>query len=417
MRIAIVGTGISGLVAAHLLSERHDVTVFEADDRPGGHTNTVRVDLPDASVDVDTGFLVYNDRTYPNFIRLLERLGVATQASDMSFGVQDERTGIEWRATSLSTVLAQPSNALRPDFVRMLVDIARFNRIGRRILTDPPPLSVTLEDVLAGGRWSEGFRSWYLVPIGSSIWSADPTTFLRMPAYTFCRFFERHGLLAFGDQPQWRTVTGGARNYVDAILDPLRAEGRLRLGSPVDKVRRSDGGVELVGAAFGAESFDHVVLAGHAPQMLGLLSDADRLEREVLGALRTQPNRATLHTDASVMPRARRAWASWNYHRTDPEHDSATLTYYLNSLQSLDSDHPVFVTLNRDDVIDPDKVVASFDYAHPVVDGSSVAARARHDELNGRRNTWYAGAYWGSGFHEDGVVSALAACRALGADL
>ena len=417
MRIAIVGTGISGLVAAHLLAEHHDVTVFEADSRPGGHTNTVRVDLADATVEVDTGFLVYNERTYPNFVRLLDRLGVATQASDMSFGVQDERTGVEWRATSLPTVFAQPSNALRPAFGRMLLDIARFNRIGRRILADPPPLSVTLEDVLAEGRWSDGFRSWYLVPIGSSIWSADPTTFLRMPAYTFCRFFERHGLLSFGDQPEGRTVTGGARRYVDAIVAPLRAAGRLRLGTPVDKIVRSDHGVELVSPVTGPETFDHVVLAGHADQMLGLLADADRLERDVLGALRYQPNRATLHTDASVMPRARRAWASWNYHRTDPDHEQATLTYHLNALQSLATDTPVLVTLNRDDVIDPGTVVASFDYAHPVVDAAAVAARTRHRELNGRRRTWFAGAYWGSGFHEDGVVSALAACSALGARL
>ncbi len=267
--------------------------------------------------------------------------------------------------------------------------------------------------MLAPHRWSAGFRDWYLVPLGSSIWSADPSTFTQIPAATFARFFERHGLLNVRDQPKWRTVDGGSKRYVDAILRPLRNEGRLRLGTPVDKIRREPGGVEVVSEA-GVETYDHVVLATHSDQALRLLSDPDRMERETLGALRYQPNRATLHTDASLLPTERRAWASWNYHRLEAERDEATLTYYLNRLQGIDSATPVLVTLNRDDAIDPEKVLARMEYAHPVIDPAAVRAQGQRDEINGTRRTWFAGAYWGYGFHEDGVRSAVETCRALG---
>lgn len=413
MRIAIIGSGVSGLVCAHLLHQRHDVVLYEADDRPGGHSHTHRVELPDITADVDTGFLVYNERTYPLFRRFLDRLGVATQPSDMSFSVSDARTGIEWRGTSPSTVFAQRRNVARPAFWRMLADVGRFNRLARELLEDPPPDDVTLEDVLGSHRWSPGFRDWYLIPLGSSIWSADPTTFTRIPATIFARFFERHGLLRLRDQPRWRTVTGGSRTYVQAILGPLQAEGRLRLGTPIDKIRREAGGVELVSRG-GAESFDHVVVATHSDQALRLLSDPDRLENETLGAIRYQPNRATLHTDARLLPRNRRAWASWNYHRLHADTDQATLTYHLNRLQGIASTTPVLLTLNEDHAIDPESVLARMDYAHPVLDHGAVIAQGRHGEINGARRTWYCGAYWGNGFHEDGVRSAAETCRALG---
>jgi predicted NAD/FAD-binding protein len=416
MRIAIIGSGVSGLVCAHLLHGHHDVVLYETDDRPGGHSHTHRVELPDATVDVDTGFLVYNERTYPLFCRLLDRLGVASHPSDMSFGVVDRRTGLEWRGTSLSTVFAQRRNIARPSFLRMLADVGRFNRLARGLLEDPPPDEVTLEEVLATQRWSVGFRDWYLVPLGSSIWSAGPKTFTQIPAATFARFFERHGLLSLRDQPRWRTVTGGSRSYVDAIVGPLRAEGRLRLGTPVDKIRRAADGVEVVGPA-GLESFDHVVVATHSDQALAMLSDPDRAEGQILGSIKYQPNRATLHTDTRLMPRSRRAWASWNYHRLKTETDQATLTYHLNQLQAFSSRTPVLVTLNRDDAIDPELVIASMDYAHPVLDPAAVAAQKRHAEINGIRRTWFCGAYWGYGFHEDGVASAVRVCRALGATL
>ena len=416
MRIAIIGSGVSGLVSAHLLHGRHDVVLYEADDRPGGHSHTHRVELPDATVDVDTGFLVYNERTYPLFCRLIDRLGVATQPSDMSFGVADRRTGLEWRGTSLSTVFAQRRNIARPAFLRMLADVARFNRLAQGLLESPPPDEVTLEDVLSAHRWSAGFRDWYLVPLGSSIWSAGPKTFTQIPAVTFARFFERHGLLSLRDQPRWRTITGGSGSYVQAILGPLEAEGRLRLGTPVDKIRRGIDGVEVVGPA-GLELFDHVVVATHSDQALLLLSDPDRSERQILGAISYQPNRATLHTDARLLPRNRRAWASWNYHRLEADTDEATLTYHLNQLQAISSKTPVLVTLNRDDAIDPALVLARMDYAHPVLNAAAVAAQARRAEISGARRTWFCGAYWGYGFHEDGVASAVEVCRAFGATL
>lgn len=416
MRIAIIGSGVSGMVCAHLLHERHDVVLYEADDRPGGHSHTHHVELHDTTAYVDTGFLVYNERTYPLFCRLLDRLGVATQPSDMSFSVSDVRSGIEWRGTSPSSVFAQRRNVARPAFGRMLVDIGRFNRIARGLLEDPPPDTVTLEDVLAPHRWSAGFREWYLVPLGSSIWSADPTTFTRIPAATFARFFERHGLLRLRDQPRWRTITGGSQTYVQAILRPLEAQGRVRLGTPIEKIRREAGGVELVGPG-GAESFDHVIVATHSDQALRMLSDPDRLEQSTLGAIRYQPNRATLHTDARLLPRSRRAWASWNYHRLSAETDRATLTYNLNQLQTIPSTTPVLVTLNQDEAIDPERVLARMDYAHPVLDPAAIGAQRRRAAINGGRHTWYCGAYWGNGFHEDGVRSAVEVCRELGTTL
>ncbi len=415
MRIAIVGTGVSGLVCAHLLSRRHDVTVFEADSRPGGHAHTVRVDLPDETHEVDTGFLVYNERNYPGLIRLFNRLGVATKPSDMSFSVSDDVSGVEWRGTSLSTLFAQRGNAVRPAFLRMLADVIRFNRTARGLLATDHPTQRSLADLLADGHWSPQFVNWYLIPMGSSIWSADPSTFLDMPAVTFARFFDNHGLLEYGNQPSWRTVVGGSKQYVEAILAPL---GRaLRLSSPVSKVTRRIDGVELH-SEMGPERFDHVVLATHSDQALRLLSDPSASEHEVLSAIRYQANRATLHTDERLLPTNRRAWASWNYHRLADQPQVATLTYRLRSLQGIQSAQELLITLNRDDAIRDDRVLARIDYAHPVFDVPAIAAQRRHEELNGGRRTWFCGAYWGYGFHEDGVQSARTVCRRLaGEDL
>ena len=415
MTIAIVGTGVSGLVCAHLLARSHDVTLFEADDRPGGHAHTVRVDLPDGTFDVDTGFLVYNERNYPGLIALFADLGVATKPSDMSFGVRDEVSGLEWKGTSFDTVFAQRRNLVRPAFLRMLGDIVRFNRRARALLDGPPDAALSLGDLLEEGRWSSPFLDWYLVPMGSSIWSADPSTFLRMPAVTFARFFANHGLLEYGNQPGWRTVDGGSRTYVDAVL--ARLGTRVRLDEPVTKITRTADEVELHTAA-GPERFDQVVVATHSDQALELLSDPSPAERDVLGAIRYQENRATLHTDVRLLPANRRAWASWNYHRVADRPGRATLTYRLRSLQGITSDDELLITLNRDDAIDPSTVLRSFDYAHPVYDRGAIAAQTRHEELNGQNRTWFAGAYWGYGFHEDGVESARVVCRRLaGEDL
>jgi len=410
MRIAIVGTGVSGLVCAHLLSRAHDVTLFEADDRPGGHAHTVTVDLDDESHDVDTGFLVYNERNYPGLIKLFADLGVATKPSDMSFGVSDEVSGLEWKGSSFNTVFAQRRNLVRPAFLRMLSEVVRFNRMARGLLDEPLDARVSLADLLDRGRWSSQFLNWYLIPMGSSIWSADPSTFLDMPAVTFARFFANHGLLDYGNQPNWRTVDGGSKRYVDAILGPLGKA--VRLDDPVTKITRRADEVE-VHSAHGPEHFDQIVVATHSDQALELLSDPSPVEREVLGAIGYQSNRATLHTDISLLPTNRRAWASWNYHRL-PEHPSeATLTYRLRSLQGIESADELLITLNRDDAIDPATILRTFDYAHPIYDGGAIAAQQRHEELNGVQRTWFCGAYWGYGFHEDGVESARAVCRRL----
>ena len=410
MRIAIVGTGVSGLVCAHLLSRAHDVTLFEADDRPGGHAHTVTVDLDDGSHDVDTGFLVYNERNYPGLIKLFADLGVATKPSDMSFGVSDELSGLEWKGSSFDTIFAQRRNLVRPAFLRMLSDVVRFNRMARGLLDEPLDARVSLADLLDRGRWSSQFLNWYLIPMGSSIWSADPSTFLDMPAVTFARFFANHGLLDYGNQPNWRTVDGGSKRYVDAILGPLGKA--VRLDDPVTKITRRADEVE-VHSAHGPEHFDQIVVATHSDQALELLSDPSPVEREVLGAIGYQSNRATLHTDISLLPTNRRAWASWNYHRL-PEHPSeATLTYRLRSLQGIESADELLITLNRDDAIEPATILRTFDYAHPVYDGGAIAAQQRHEELNGVQRTWFCGAYWGYGFHEDGVESARAVCRRL----
>ncbi len=417
MRIAIVGSGVSGLVCAHVLGPRHDVTVYEAADRPGGHTNTVEVEVAGDRHRVDTGFIVYNERTYPAFSAMLRHLGVATKDSDMSFSVSDERTGLEWRGTSVSTLFAQRRNLANPAFHRMLIDVARFNRTARRLATDPAVSpTLTLGELLAQGRWSRQLVDWYLVPLGSAIWSANPASFTAIPASTFARFFDNHGLLRLGDQPQWRTVQGGAACYVDAILGRLR--GRMHLGTGVEKVVRpsSNGSVELLTTDGRLEVFDHVVLATHSDQALRLLGDPSPAERDILGSIRYQPNEATLHTDARLLPRSRRAWASWNYHRMAVDRQEATVTYYLNRLQGLDSRLPILVTLNRGGDIDPRAVLTTFEYNHPVLDASALAAQRRRDEISGRNRTSFAGAYWGYGFHEDGVQSALHVCRTLGVE-
>ena len=410
MKIAIVGTGVSGLVCAHLLSRTHDVTVFEADARPGGHAHTVRVELPDGTFDVDTGFLVYNERNYPGLIKLFADLGVATKPSDMSFSVCDEVSGLEWKGTSFDTVFAQRRNLVRPAFLRMLADIVRFNRRATRLLDGTSDPSMSLEDLLADGHWSSRFLDWYLVPMGSSICSADPSTFLDMPAVTFARFFANHGLLEYGNQPDWRTVAGGSKHYVDAILGPLGKA--VRLDEPVTKITRGADEVEIHTSG-GPERFDQIVVATHSDQALELLSDPSDAEREVLGAIRYQPNRATLHTDERLLPANRKAWASWNYHRVADQPTEATLTYRLRSLQGIESRDELLVTLNRDDAIDPARILRTFEYAHPVYDGPAIAAQARHEDLNGQNRTWFAGAYWGYGFHEDGVQSARVVCRRL----
>ncbi|MGY6500569.1 MAG: NAD(P)/FAD-dependent oxidoreductase [Acidimicrobiales bacterium] len=410
MKLAIVGSGVAGLASARALADHHDLTLFEADDRTGGHANTVRIDLEDETHHVDTGFIVYNERNYPLFTSLLAELGVATQPSEMSFSVRNERTGHEWSGSSLTGTFARRSDLARPSHWKMLADIVRFNRAARALLADadhdPSHPGPTLGDFLAEHRFRGVVVEDYIIPLGASIWSADPAVFDRYPAASLFRFLDNHGLISLGGRPAWRTVTGGSRSYVDRLLAPLG--DRVRTGSPVTSItRRDDGGVDVQVAGQEPEVFDHVIIASHSDQALAMLTDPTSTEREVLGAIRYQPNVATLHTGTALLPRSPRAWSSWNYHVTEQERRLPSLTYWMNRLQDLDSRHQICVTLNRHDEIAPDTVHGRFEYSHPVYDPGTLAAQARRNEIQGHRNTWFVGAYWGYGFHEDGLASTV----------
>ncbi len=404
-RIAIIGSGVSGLVAALNLNDRADIVLFEAHERVGGHVNTVEVHEANQTLGIDTGFIVYNERNYPGFSDLLAQLGVATQSSDMSFSVSSTATGLEYRGTNLNTLLARRTNALRPSFVRMVCDIPRFNRAVRALL-DHNDISLSLDDFLRRERFSRPFVDDYLIPLGAAIWSANPQEFSAFPATSLARFLDQHGLLSLANRPPWRTVAGGAQNYVHALVAPFRDKIRTRCA--VRLVERDENGVLVRSDAWpDGERFDRVVFATHADSALTLLAAPTAREIEVLGAFRFQRNRATLHTDEGLLPERRRAWASWNYRRTGDDQRVPVLTYYANRLQDLASETNYCITLNADDVIDPSKVLASFDYAHPTFDEAAIRAQRRHGEIDGWLRTHFVGAYWGYGFHEDGVQSAL----------
>jgi predicted NAD/FAD-binding protein len=403
MKIAIVGAGISGLVSAHLLDEAHEVTVFEAAGYAGGHTNTIRVDTPHQTHHVDTGFIVFNDRNYPRFERLLGRLGVASQASTMTFSVADGRGDFEYNGASPNGVYAKRAHLVTPWFQRMLVDLARFNRAARELArsTGPGP---SLAAWLEHQHFSRPFIERLIVPQASAVWSADPHQMWSFPARFMAEFFDNHGLLSLRGRPQWRTVSGGSARYVEALVTGLR--GRLRLATPVAHVTRHPKHVLVTPRGGAPERFDEVVLATHSDQALSLLGDSTDSERALLGAIPFQNNEAVLHTDLAMLPRRRRAWASWNYHLLDTPSDRTTVTYHMNRLQSLRADREFCVTLNRTEAIDPRAIIATIPYAHPVFTIDGMAAQARVGEISGTNRTHFCGAYWGWGFHEDGVVSA-----------
>jgi predicted NAD/FAD-binding protein len=410
MRIAIVGAGVSGLVAAHLLASEHEITVFEAAERPGGHANTVRVDTEDATHHVDTGFIVFNDRNYPNFERLIASLRVPWQNSDMSFGVSDGGD-FEYNGASPNGLFAKRAHLVTPWFHRMVADLVRFNREARALLRaagDGPSLGHWLDEL----RFSRAFVERLIVPQASAVWSADPRQMWSFPARFLVEFFDNHGMLGFRDRPRWRTIAGGSRAYVEALVAPWRK--RLRLGTPVLAVTRADDHVLVRPRGGEPERFDHVVLGVHSDQALRLLSDASDREHEILGAIPYQANEAVLHTDVRLLPRRRRAWASWNYHLLPEPTGLATVTYHMNRLQALRADRQFCVTLNRSGAIDPDRVLRRFRYAHPVYTAAGARAQARLDEISGVGRTHFCGAYWGYGFHEDGVVSALRVARRFG---
>ncbi len=414
MKLAIVGTGIAGMTAAHLLHGEHDLTIYEAGEYIGGHTNTVEVEREGMTYAVDTGFIVFNDWTYPNFIGLLDRLGVASQPSDMSFSVRCEETGLEYNGTSLNRLFAQRRNLLRPSFYRMIRDILRFNRESVGLLNEPGP-GPSLGAYLEQNRYSPPFIRNYIVPMAGAIWSAGPSTIWRYPARYLVQFFKNHGMLSVDARPTWRVITGGSQRYVEKLVRPFRE--RIRLQSPVEAIIRDSHGVEVrshdrAGTSHTAR-FDGVVLACHSDQALALLADPSPLERDILGAIRYQANEAILHTDRSLLPRRRRAWAAWNYHLLPTPADRVLVTYHMNTLQRLRASCDFCVTLNRPDAIDPAQILTRITYHHPVCTPEAIAAQQRHREINGQRRTWYCGAYWGFGFHEDGVRSAMMACESL----
>jgi predicted NAD/FAD-binding protein len=408
----VIGSGISGLAAAYFLQRRHDVVLYEAGNYLGGHTNTVDVTLEGQRCGVDTGFLVFNERTYPNFIAFLDELDVPSIASDMSFAVSRDDGQLEWAGTSLDTVFAQRLRMLSPSFLRMLIDILHFNRRSPDLLLKSAGTTVTLGQLLRQNAYGAMFRDAYLVPMAASIWSSTPAEILQFPAATFLRFCINHGLLQISDRPQWRTVLGGARNYVRKIAATL---ADYRLNTPVDSVRRVQGKV-LVGSTGGREEFDAVVLATHAPTSLSLLTDATSAERSILGAVRYQRNTAWLHTDASLMPRRRKLWSAWNYLSGTEVNGQrpVCVTYWLNKLQSLPFQTPVLVTLNPHRMPTDEALLGWFQYEHPVMDQSTVSAQQRLHAIQGQYQVWHAGAWTGYGFHEDGLKSALRIAQAFG---
>ena len=407
MRIAIVGSGIAGNVVARELHREHDITVFEAGDHVGGHAHTHDVEVGGERVSVDTGFIVFNRRTYPLFDALLGELGVASQESRMSFSVCCEATGLEYNGTNLDGLFAQRRNLMRPSFLGMVADILRFNREAPRML-GRAGAERALGDFLAEGRYGRAFRDHYLVPMGAAIWSTDPRRMLSFPVRFFLRFLHNHGMLTVDDRPVWRTVAGGSARYVDRLVAPFR--DRIHVRVPVESIRRLPGGVMVKPCGEAPVRYDAVFLACHSDQALRMLADPTPAERSVLGAIAYSENEAVLHTDERLMPRSRRAWAAWNYLRPLEADAPVALTYNMNILQGLRTPRPLLVTLNRGEGIDPARVLRRITYHHPLFTPAAVAAQARHAELD-RDHTFYCGAYWRYGFHEDGVWSALRAVR------
>jgi predicted NAD/FAD-binding protein len=411
VKIAVIGSGISGLSCAHYLSADHEVSVFEAGKQIGGHTATVDVKLGTRRYAIDTGFIVFNDWTYPKFIALMDSLGVSSKPTTMGFSVRDEGTGLEYSGTNINTLFAQRRNLLSWTFMTMVRDIIRFNRESVADL-DAGRVSdaQTLGEYLARNGYGESFKRQYLTAMGSAIWSADCATILDFPLSFFLRFFRNHGLLSVNDRPQWRVIEGGSREYLRPLCQ--RFEQRIFTGCPVRRLHRQPAQVVLEMADGRQLPFDQVVLATHSDQALAMLDEPSQAERDILGALPYQANDVVLHTDTRLLPRNRKTWSSWNYSLGTGQ-ERAVVTYNMNILQGIEAPETFCVTLNNTAAINPVKVLGRFSYDHPVFSVAGIAAQQRWQEINGQRNTWYCGAYWHNGFHEDGVVSALRVASAL----
>ncbi len=405
MRIAVIGSGISGMVAAHHLSREHEVTVYEAGRYIGGHTHTVDIEHEGKAFAIDTGFIVFNDWTYPNFIELMDELEVPWQNSQMSFSVRCEKTGLEYNGTSLNSLFAQRRNAVRPSFLRMVADILKFNRRAPLLLADSSD-TLSLGEYLTREGYSRYFVQHYIIPMGAAIWSSRPADMLTFPARFFVEFFSNHGFLNIDERPTWRVIRGGSREYIARLT--ARYAKRIHLNTPVESVQRNAQKVVVRLANGTTEPFDQVFMACHSDQALELLADPSAQEREILGAIPYQANEAVLHTDVRLMPSTPLAWAAWNYHLPVASTERVTVTYNMNILQSLRAPVQFLLSLNRSADIDPRQVLGTYVYHHPIYTTAAVAAQKRRHEINGVQRTYYCGAYWGFGFHEDGVKSAIA---------
>lgn len=412
MRIAIIGSGISGLTCAYVLQRDHEITLFEANDYLGGHTHTVEVNEDDRTIPIDTGFIVYNERTYPNFVNLLKELNVPTQPTRMGFSVRCHETNFEYNGETLLGLFSDRRNLVRPRFYRMLRDTSRFYRDTAACLQERDENDdQTVLEFAREKNYSEAFLKYHLLPMGAAIWSCDLHTFGEFPFRFVARFYENHGLVQLSDRPIWRTITGGSREYVARMTASF--SDRIRLSSPVTAVTRTENGVQL-STSSNSEQFDHAIFACHSDTALRIHQQPDETEHEILSDFPYTPNVAILHTDTSVLPRYKRSWASWNYAIYPDRNDVATLTYQMNILQSIQSREVYCVTLNSRDLIDPERICGEFNYDHPVFTVRRDQAQKRHSEMIDRRGVSYCGAYWRNGFHEDGVVSALAVCKGLG---
>lgn len=410
MKVAVIGSGIAGNVAAYKLCANHDVSVFEKNSHVGGHTHTHAIELDGRHYEIDSGFIVFNDRTYPHFNTLLQELGIGAQKTEMSFSVKSDKTGIEYNGSNLNTLFAQRRNLARPSFHKLIFEILRFNRRAKQLLECAEDL--TLNEFLAQERFSDFFAQHYLIPMGAAIWSTDPAKMRRFPAKFMLRFFENHGLLDLNNRPQWFVVPGGSNKYIAPLT--ARFQHCIRLDTPALTLRRAENAVYVTSPGQAEERFDAAFIATHSDQALALLSDPTPAEKEVLGAIQYQTNEVVMHTDRSVLPRRRKAWAAWNYHlqansTIDDRPPPVALTYNMNILQGIDAPKQICVTLNNSAAIDRRTVIKRLSYEHPIFTPGSVQAQSRQADINGVENCYYCGAYWGNGFHEDGVVSALKA--------
>lgn len=416
-KIAIIGSGVAGLTTAYLLNREHDIQLFEANDYLGGHTHTIDVERNGKTYPINTGFIVFNDWTYPNFIKLMDQIGVESEASDMSFSVRCENTGLEYNGTNLNTLFAQRRNLFRPKFLRMIKDILRFNKETVAALENNQIKDgETLGEYLSKHGYSQGFIHHYIIPMGAAIWSASTDVMMEFPLKFFLRFFNNHGMLSVDDRPQWRVITGGSRSYVEPLIESFK--DKVHYNTPIKRVERFEDKVVVISQDGSQSEFDEVVFACHSDQALSMLAEPSDEENRVLGALPYQDNAVVLHTDSKLMPKKSLAWASWNYHIPQRANDCAALTYNMNMLQNFhDAPETFLVTLNRTHEIDPDKIIAQYNYSHPVFTLDGITAQQEHHLISGQNRTHYCGAYWFNGFHEDGVNSALRVAKHFGIEL